>query len=155
MSFSIKADYRDARKLLNGLRRNVRDARAGWLAMAPIYYQHVSQNFRQEGIPDKWAPLRPNTLRRRRQGKNRKNPKARILQDTGLLRKAAATPGGPHSILSVSLKRMIIGTSLKYAGHHQTGTPNMKARPIYTITREVLGNMSTARLKQIMRNAKR
>lgn len=155
MSYTVTVDFSDVRRLLSGLRQNLRDARARWLAMAPVYYQHLSQNFRQEGVPDKWAPLKPSTLRRRRQGRNRSNPQARILRDTGLLYRAVSSPGGPHSILSISEKSMTIGTSLRYARFHQSGTRHMPARPPYTITEDVLRRMSAAGLRQILRNARK
>ena len=67
----------------------------------------VAQNFRAQGRPTRWAPLRPVTRRRKGARKNK------ILVDSGRLRRSFT-----HE---VSGSQVTVGTRTKYAAVHQFG----------------------------------
>ena len=81
----------------------------------------IDKNFKAGGRPEKWKPLSPGTIaKRKKEGKG-----AKILQDTGTLK---------QSITGFSDKRTAkAGTNIKYAGIHQKGgiirIPAMVIRP--------------------------
>lgn len=86
----------------------------------------ISNSFRRSRSPDgsPWSTLKPSTVKRRRQGRNRGARKATILVDTGILK---------ESIYSTSDKSsMTMGTNTPYAVYHQSGNGRM-LRPFMPI----------------------
>jgi phage gpG-like protein len=88
----------------------------------------IQTNFKQQGRPEKWSPLKPQTLRRRRRlagridtgGKGKRRGSRRILIDTGWL---------ISSIRYIQfLNGVAAGTSLKQAKRQQFGYPGGKGR---------------------------
>jgi phage gpG-like protein len=155
MSIRVSFNTTDLKGMLARMRGGLRDTRAAWLMAATIYYKHVGRVFREEGFPDKWVPLAASTLRRRRKGKNKRNPQARILQDTGMLRKSATGPNSPGSYLEIHSMMMIIGSTLIYAGTHNYGHKQVPARPFLTITSEVASAMSREWMVTFYRRTRR
>lgn len=82
----------------------------------------VDRNFAEQGRPERWTPLAPSTLQRRR---NKNKSSAMILQDTGRLRQSISYQLLPED------EGVAIGTNVKYGKAHQYGT----IIPIYQHTR--------------------
>ena len=77
----------------------------------------VQKNFDEQGRPQRWTPLKPSTLARRRKGKG--SGGAKILTDTGRLKnsishKLVAGADGPG---------VSVGSNVKYARRQQKGYP--------------------------------
>jgi len=78
-----------------------------------------------------WAALSPGY----KEQKAKKFPGRKILQATGKLRTSLVTKAGEGAINNITDDSIEIGTSIEYAGYHQTGTGKMPARPIFNITK--------------------
>lgn len=94
--------------------------------------EDVSDRFRNEGAPpQRWEPLKPATIRSRRQGKNRAGnaglSTARILQDTGTLAKSMQV-GERGNVFNANAKSVTVGTRIIYAAVHQFGYRNIPKR---------------------------
>ena len=78
-----------------------------------VQRQTIRERFNKEQTPDgqKWKPLAPATIRKRKKRHKRGNMK--ILQDTGELRKSVAYEAGNNYVK--------VGSVLKYARIHQFG----------------------------------
>lgn len=76
----------------------------------------IDDNFKAEGIEEKWAGLKPRTIARRRKGSSK------ILQDTGGLRASYDYKVGSRSVK--------IGSGKDYAKHHEFGTKYIPKRPM-------------------------
>jgi phage gpG-like protein len=83
-----------------------------------------------EGNPV-WAALSPQYAEQ----KEKKFPGRKILQATGKLRKSLTTLVGEGAINIITDDSIDIGTSIEYAGYHQSGTGKMPARPMFNITK--------------------
>ena len=98
------------------------DYAPAWQKVAIQAERSVGMNFRAQGRPAKWAPLKPKTLASRRlRGKGGK-----ILQDNGPL-KASVTANA--AIKRITAQKMEYGTNLVYAATHQFGRGRIPARP--------------------------
>ena len=100
-----------------------------------IMYKSVADNFRSEGRPKAWAPLKPSTLAGRRQGPKASLGAGRILQDTGRLR--MSVEHGPPTRGAVSYYSSMaveFGTRLAYAAAHQFGLKGSQAVPAHQRT---------------------
>ena len=142
----------EVNKFLATGKSTARNNNRGWKAALIIYYQFVQNAFHKEGDPDKWQALKPDTIRRRRKGKN-KNFSLKILQDTGYLKKAATTPNSPGSYTEIKPTQMTVGVTVKYAAPHQYGSAkqNIPARPFFTAPESVRKNMATAWIQEFYR----
>ena len=91
-----------------------------------VQKQTIRERFNKEQSPEgqKWKPLSPATIRRRK--KHHKKGSMKILQDTGELRHSIAYEAGNNSVR--------IGSKLKYARTHQFGRGNIPARPFLGVT---------------------
>ena len=77
----------------------------------------INRTFKEETHEgDPWTPLSASTLARRRGGI------ARILQDTGTLRRSFVSKATPNLVR--------IGTPIIYAPPHQEGEKNLPERPM-------------------------
>jgi len=97
----------------------------------------IGERFEGEGMPpQRWQPLSPATILRRRKGKGKGRPK--ILQDTGHLKRSFMF-GGPDNVFDVSPLHVTVGSKLNYAGIHQFGwkEKNIPARPMVRKPEEV------------------
>ncbi len=97
--------------------------------------EDASRRFQNEGSPpEKWKPLSPITIQRRRQGKNNAGnanlPVARILQDTGTLAKSMLE-GSKDNHFDANSTRVIVGTKVKYAAPHQFGYRHIPQRQFF------------------------
>lgn len=79
----------------------------------------IGERFEGEGIPpQRWQPLSPVTILRRRKGKKRKGS-SKILQDTGHLKRSFMF--GVDHVFDVSPLHVTVGSKVPYAGIHQFG----------------------------------
>lgn len=155
MRLSVSYSDTPARTFNLRLRKNSRDLRPYWKLAAVVYTQFVHKVFDQEGTPDKWPPLSPNTIRRRRRGSNRAGGlRIRILQDTRQLRQSATHPtASGYGYYDTTNHSMTIGTSLRYAKYHHTGTRNMPQRRFYQIDNPTLLRMADVMNRAALRDA--
>jgi len=100
----------------------------------------IGERFEGEGMPpQRWQPLSPATILRRRTGKGKKKTgRPKILQDTGTLKRSFMF-GGPDNVFDVSPLHVTVGSKLNYAGIHQFGwkEKNIPARPMVRKPEEV------------------
>lgn len=125
--FTVTIDDLNVRLALDDAARALRDTRPAWVAAGEVLLERVEQNFRsqQAGVSgEKWAPLKDETLNRRRAGRNTR-ARVRKLQDTGRLKGSVTTKAYQD--------RVEIGSNLVYAATHQFGRDNIPARPFITI----------------------
>ena len=73
-------------------------------------------NFKNEGRPNRWKQLSPNTVAGRRKGSKR------ILQDKGRLRMSTLSKSAQGNITHFSKDSLKMGSRLKIAPFHQYGT---------------------------------
>lgn len=109
------------RQKLKAIADGLRDMRPLWQAVGMyVQRQTIKERFDKEQSPEgqKWKPLAPATLKQR--SAKHKTGHARILQDTGELRRSITYEAEPNSVR--------VGTSLKYARTHQFGRGNIPAR---------------------------
>lgn len=100
----------------------------------------------------KWAPLSPKYAIQ----KQRKYGSLPILQASGRLYRAM-TGSSADSVFEKQPSEMAIGTSLKYAGYHQSGTSKMPKRPPISFTRDQQKRLTDPierKLRQLIANAK-
>ena len=88
-------------------------------AAGQVAVHSIQMNFQAQGRPQKWTPLAPRTLARRRRGKGRGGP--RILIDTARLKNSinAKLVSGPG---------VAVGTNVIYARRQHSGYPGGKGR---------------------------
>jgi phage gpG-like protein len=80
----------------------------------------VDQNFRAEGLEQRWRPLSPNTVAQRRRGSSK------TLQDTGRLRMSFTRAAGNPKILGDTVR---VTSNVAYAPFHEFGTGPYTIRP--------------------------
>lgn len=150
---TVTIDSRRAQRLLTSVKDNFRACKAGWQAAEVIYRQHVTKTFRTGGDPQ-WQPLAASTIRRRRQGKNKKNPKALPLRDTGDLEKSLIKTGAAQHIGTITATSLEFGTSVPYGFYHQTGA-GVPQREFLTTPRTILIRMANAQTRVIIAQIRR
>jgi phage gpG-like protein len=83
----------------------------------------IMQNFENEGRPNKWAPLKPSTIKRRPKGQRARPKILQVTSGAGGLRGSIAQDIDPRA------EYVEVGTNKPYSPHLQKGTPKMAARP--------------------------
>ncbi len=113
----------------------VADLRKGkaWLRVRQEFYKIQKEHFAAEGNgkTGKFAALSP-AYKKVKQAKYGNAP---ILQASKRLYKSL-TSGGGEAIIEEGPQEMVLGTSVPYAGYHQSGTGKMPARPPIDLTDE-------------------
>jgi phage gpG-like protein len=120
----------------------------------------IAETFRVGGRPEKWAPLKPSSIRarayRHRRGSSARAKRARKkaievmmagnirpLIDTGtLMRSVTARTPTAGSIRKLTKTELVIGTNVEYAPYHQYGTKYIPARPFLQILPEDKENIT-------------
>jgi hypothetical protein len=105
------------------------------MGLALLFYIWDAFAFKARGgtdaAGDRWAPLSPVTIRKRRKGPGNRFG-TDILRDTGLLFNslspsiqgtAAAPPHQPHQIFNIPPGQVVIGTNRKWCHTHHYGVP--------------------------------
>jgi phage gpG-like protein len=135
----VRAELQNIEQL-TALAGRVRNLTPAMNATAIIVRQEFAATFAAQGRPDAWAPLSPHTLAAKQgmfdEGKIRgRNPKTQqlvrggggslpgILVRTGDLRTSYIRRNAKGNIHNVSAdgQRLELGSSLPYAGYHETG----------------------------------
>lgn len=109
---------------LNEAERRSNDLTPAMKRAALVMMKSIDDNFKASGRPARWRRLSKNTLKQKL--KQRYSPLALIR--TGQLRRSIAT--------AVGGRFMQIGTSVKYAKYHQTGTSNIPRRTFLVFQKE-------------------
>lgn len=101
---------------------NVGDLRPLFDAFGDYMLERIDKRFRYEGLPKRWAPLAPATLRdKARQGYAGRG----ILQRTGRLRRGFRAVSTPRTLQIIN-RRSVRGVNLYQV--HQHGTRTIPAR---------------------------
>ena len=128
----------------------LRDLTATNKKVGVVVLRWIDKNFKSEGARtgQRWQQLSAGTIKRRRSGKNKSAVKAKILQDTGDLRrnwKVLATPN-----------EVIVESQMPYARDHHYGVPSRKlpARPILPSNKQVMPGLLKiykAKVRQVVK----
>lgn len=108
-------------RLLSRIRRLATDARhveRPLRAAGEVLRRSVEQNFRAQGRPQRWTPLSPRTLARRRRGRGRGGPQ--ILIDSARLKNSVA--------VRLVTEGVEVGTNVRYARRQHFGFPGGAGR---------------------------
>ena len=112
--------------------RRVSDLRPYWGQAAGVFFKHAQQTFDTQGFGS-WRPLSPRYAAWKRQH----YPSTLILERTGDLRRSLVSRSTPNSIYREAPLSLELGTTVRYARYHQTGTSRMPARPPLIVTPEL------------------
>lgn len=104
----------------------------------------IEQNFRQEGKEQKWPPLKPQTIKRRRLGSSKP------LQDTGKLFQSFVK----QQPIRKGQSRIVVGSNIEYAHFHDEGTEHIPQRRILP-TKPVAQERADKVIVEILRKASR
>lgn len=97
--------------LLQRMGQDIKNPQPLLKTMGQYMVSSIDKNFREQGRPEKWAPLSPITLMMRRKGKGGGSPKA--LMDTGMLRKSITAQVRAHEV--------VIAPTVRYGIFQQLG----------------------------------
>ena len=115
--FQIEVDTTGARDKLAKVGQRFDEKK--YLNLIGVALLHwVDQNFRKEGMENRWTPLRPNTIAARRKG----GRGAKILQDTGRLKMSFVDTYGNNWVQ--------VGSNDPRAEWHHRGTRPYTIRPV-------------------------
>lgn len=125
-----------------------------WKAVRLTFYKIVGSIFQAEGgASGKWTALTAAYAKVRL----RKWGNQPILTASGTLYRSLTQERAEGSTFTESAQEMEVGTTIKYAGYHQTGTNKMPARPILDFTDAQEGQLMKPiqdKLVQLIGNAK-
>jgi len=121
----IRLEIRDEklRKMLRDLSKSAADIRTPLKRSGVHMMSSFDKNFKQEGRPQKWQPLKPNTVAARRK------QSSKVLQDTGMLRMSVLAKSAKGNIYRLTKDSLAMGSNLKIAAYHQWGTKPYIIRP--------------------------
>jgi phage gpG-like protein len=144
INLSYAMNSEDVLRNLSNFQDSLADNSDALAAVADDLRQMIAEQFATEGAAGgtPWAPLATSTLRKSRRARSG------ILNLTGALLGSLTDPGAPGHVEQTDSGQLLFGSTLPYAGFHQTGTRRMPARPII-----VLSGDATARWLEIVRNS--
>jgi phage gpG-like protein len=128
---------------LSRLLRLTDDISSAWPAVTQELRDIMAEQFTSQGAlgqTGRWAPLEGRYAARKR----RQYPGRTILERTGALRASLQVSTG-QSIVERSPRALFFGTSVPYAGYHQSGTEKMPRRAIFAMT-----NRQAARIGSVL-----
>jgi phage gpG-like protein len=114
----------ELQRAFNELAARARDLRPWWPAVARRFWEAERALFDDQG-GGKWAPLSPQYQAR----KLRQYPSTGILERTGDLRRSLTGPSAPGTVYDPQPESLLLGTTVRSAQFHHTGTRKMPARP--------------------------
>ena len=125
LRLTIKGETRLA-QAFNRLARSIQNYRPAWPAITALYRQMMSEQFDSQGSRGgrRWVPLSPAYKR----WKDIVAPGMPILVLSGKM-KASLVGRTGDTIEQFRPSSVTLGTRIRYAGYHQTGTRRMPARP--------------------------
>lgn len=94
--------------------------------LEPEFYTMMERRFATEGGTERWPAL----SRRYAAWKARNFPGRRILEREGIMREGLTRRGGRFQVRRLDATTMELGTSARYAQHHQFGTRRMPRRKV-------------------------
>jgi phage gpG-like protein len=121
----LQVEIRDEelKKLIKDLERAGKDLTPALKRSGVHMISSFDKNFKQQGRPQRWKPLSPNTIAARRKGSSA------ILQDKGLLRMSMLSRAARGNIYRLTKDSLVMGSNLKIAPYHQYGTQPYIIRP--------------------------
>lgn len=108
--------------------------------IAEDFRESVARQFATEGRADDtpWPPRAPRgTGVSPVNARNMRVPRPHgppLLVRTGALFRSLTVPGAPGNVEEMDDRSLLLGTRVPYAGHHQTGTQHLPARPMIVLT---------------------
>jgi len=123
---AITIDIRQARKAIRAMQDGTRGAGLTKL-IGQRLLEWIGENFSKAGAERAWPPLAPNTIAARRKGKGGGTDKP--LRDTGTLSQSFL-PGARGNVLRSDDAQATVGSNIRYASYHETGTDPYTIRPI-------------------------
>jgi phage gpG-like protein len=125
-----------------------------WKAVGSEFYKIEKEQFDSEGSgpSGKWKALSSGYAAI----KAKKWGSVRILQASGRMYKSLTSKGG-DSVFEETAQELTIGTSVSYAGFHQSGTRKMPKRPPIDLGQPQLDRLSkviVGKMKQLAANAR-
>ena len=144
LRLTIKGETRLA-QAFNRLARSIQNYRPAWPAITALYRQMMSEQFESQGARGgrRWVPLSPGYKR----WKDIVAPGMPILVLTGKM-KASLIGKTSDTIEQFRPASVTLGTRIRYAGYHQTGTRRMPARPPIVLRSRDIRDMSNVMVKQ-------
>ena len=98
------------------------------------FQAHMVQTFKSKGRTGaKWPALTPKYAAY----KNRVRPGRSLLVFDGDMIKSLVTSHDSNGIRKQKARSLVLGSKVPYARYHQDGTKNMRARPLFLLTRGV------------------
>lgn len=117
IEFTVSSNIKSVGKTLISMEKAIANFSVPLKQSGLVMMRSIDENFREEGRPEKWKPLKPATIAgRRKKGKGG----VMILQDDGIL-KGSITPRQTKDTVA-------IGTSVPYGKVHQFGTAKVPQR---------------------------
>jgi len=125
LRLTIRGETRLA-QAFNRLARSIQNYRPAWPDITTVYRQMMSEQFESQGSRGgrRWVPLSPAYKR----WKDIVAPGQPILVLGGKM-KASMVGKTSDTIEQFRPSSVTLGTRIRYAGYHQTGTRRMPARP--------------------------
>lgn len=120
-------------KVIGVMMQNVRNLQPVWKEIADDFTNRGKRLFQQQGSVQgwgRWADLDENYEK----WKQAHGFSTRILIRTGALERSLTNRHDRHAVFNAGPLRMEIGTSIPYAGYHQTKTRKMPKREPIRIT---------------------
>jgi phage gpG-like protein len=127
MSVTVSVTIEGDEELRRGFQQlgvQITDWRPLWADIAAVFYVGESARFDTEGFGT-WPALSPGYAK----WKAKNYPGKPILTRTGALRESLTSKSGAAAIYEPEPQQLTLGTRIKYAEFHQTGTSRMPARP--------------------------
>lgn len=136
MKITVEADVSQVVEMFKGIEAGMLDLRqlGAWKAVASEFRKVEKEHFGVEGggRSGKWKPLTAKYAK----AKQRRWGTQPILQASGKMYRSLTQAGAPGAVVEEGKQELAIGTSIKYAGYHQTGGKHLPARPPIDLTEE-------------------
>lgn len=128
---SISGDKQLNRRFVT-MKHSVEDATPAWKSITTFLERTERSQFAQQGVAKSWAPLAQSTV----ESKRRNGLRPEILRATDALKNSMTKKSSGDAIRIQEPTFMVFGTSVPYAGYHQTGTKRMPQRRVLDLTPE-------------------
>ncbi|MBV9210630.1 MAG: phage virion morphogenesis protein [Acidobacteria bacterium] len=113
----------------------------------------VDDRFQNDGF-GKWPELAPSTLEEKRREWG-SFAELSVLVESGDLKRSLTRKGAKGAVLDIQPDELTVGTTIRYARFHQTGTRRMPARTIYDLREQDKRKLMRTIHRQAVRYSKR
>jgi phage gpG-like protein len=140
----LAADVNGTKALFVTMQSRAGNMRPVWDEIADDYARFQKARWSSHGVSagSAWPPLAASTVaHKRRSG-------GTMMVESGDLRKSLTQR--PFGLELITDQELVIGTNVRYAGYHQTGTRRMPAREVIGIPRPVQELWSRRLMKHII-----